>query len=92
MALYRSPDYQINWPFSSGEEVQTRFPRYRPWCHLGFLIGTILTLFFNFFLSTSHPDDSCQVWSQLVFRVRRRSEKESFKMAAIAASLDFRSE
>ena len=22
MALYRSPDYQINWPFGSGEELQ----------------------------------------------------------------------
>ena len=27
MALYRSPDYQINWPFGSGEEVQIRLPR-----------------------------------------------------------------
>ena len=26
MALYLSPDYQINWPFGS-EEVQNRFPR-----------------------------------------------------------------
>ena len=26
-ALYCSPDYQINWPFGSGEEVQNRFPR-----------------------------------------------------------------
>ena len=27
MALYRSTDYQINWPFGSEEEVQIRFPR-----------------------------------------------------------------
>ena len=27
MAQYHSSDYQINWPFSSGEEVQNRFPR-----------------------------------------------------------------
>ena len=46
MALYRSLDYQVNWPFGSGEEVQIRFPRWRPWHHHGFLIGTILALFF----------------------------------------------
>ena len=27
MALYRSTDYQINWPFGSEEEVQIGFPR-----------------------------------------------------------------
>ena len=27
MVLYRSPDYQINWPFSPGVEVQNRCPR-----------------------------------------------------------------
>ena len=46
MALYCSPDYQINWTFSSGEEVQNRYPRQLPWHHLGFLIRTILALFY----------------------------------------------
>ena len=27
MALYLSPDYQMNLPFNSGEEVQNKFPR-----------------------------------------------------------------
>ena len=31
MALYRLPDYQVIWPFGSGEEVQNRFPRKRTW-------------------------------------------------------------
>ena len=69
MALYRSPD-QINWPFGSGEEVQNRFPRERPWHHLGYLIGLILALFY-----LQVTDASYQVWSQLAFRFRRRSEK-----------------
>ena len=36
--------FQVNWSFSSGEEVKSRFPR----CHgghLGFQIGTILAIF-----------------------------------------------
>ena len=45
MALCRSPDYQIDWTFASGEEVQNRLPRQQPWRHLGFLIGEILVLF-----------------------------------------------
>ena len=44
--LYRSLDYQINWTSGSGEEVQNRFPRQWPWCHLGFLIGTNLALYY----------------------------------------------
>ena len=70
MPLNLSPDYQINWPFGSGEEVQTRFPRDRSHGgHLGFLIGT----FFALFLSTSHPKASYQ--SQYAFRFCRGSEK-----------------
>ena len=43
----------------------------------------------SYFLSTSHPDASYQVSSQLAFKFRRRREKYSLKMAAI---LDFRLE
>ena len=32
--------------FPSGEEVQNRFPRQRPWRHLGFLTERILALFY----------------------------------------------
>ena len=46
MALYRSSAYQINWTFGSGEEVQNRFSKQRPWRHIGFLIGTNLALFY----------------------------------------------
>ena len=44
---------------------------------------------FSYFLSTSHLDASYQVSSQLAFRFRRRIEKWIFKMAAMAATLDF---
>ena len=54
--------------------------------HLGFLIGTVLAFFF---LSTSHPDASYQVTSQLAVVFRRRREKQIFKMVAKAAIFDF---
>ena len=41
MALYRSPDYQINWRFGSGKEVQNNFQDNSHGGHLGFLIGTL---------------------------------------------------
>ena len=46
MALYRSPDYQINWPFGSGKEVQTDFQDSSHGSHLGFLIRSILAHFY----------------------------------------------
>ena len=58
--MYRSPDHQINWPFGSGEYVQNRVPRQRPWCHLVFLIGAILALFYlqvNLMLSIKFQDN-----------------------------------
>ena len=47
---------------------------------------------FSCFQYTSHPDASWQVSSKLVFWFGRRSEKHIFKMAAMAAILNFRSE
>ena len=44
---------------------------------------------FSYFWSTSRPNASYHVWSQLAFGFRRRSEKKIFKMAAMAAILDF---
>ena len=36
MALNCSPDYQINWPFSSGEEMQNRqLMKILHWCAFG---------------------------------------------------------
>ena len=79
--------FKVNKPFCSGEEMKNRFSRWPPWWHLGFPIGTILAIFF----SISHPHASYQVSSQLAFGFRRRSEKMIFKMATMAAILDFRS-
>ena len=55
--------------------------------HLGFPIRMILAIF----ISKSHPDASYQFSNQLALWFRKISEKKSFKMAAITASLDFRS-
>ena len=56
--------------------------------HLGFPIGTILAIF----IPTSHPDASYQFSNQLALWFRKISEKKkSFKRAAMAAILDFRS-
>ena len=79
--------FRVNWSFGSGEEAKNRFSRWLPsrpswishWHD------------FSYFLSTSHPNVSYQVWSQLAFRCRRRSEKQIFKIAAMVAILDLRS-
>ena len=47
---------------------------------------------FSYFVCTSHPNASYQVSSQLAFWFRRRRKKWIFKMATMAAILDFRSE
>ena len=47
---------------------------------------------FTYFWSTSHPDASEEVSSQLAFRFRRRSEKYIFKMAIMVAIFEFRLE
>ena len=39
---------------------------------------------------TGHPDASHQISSEIAFRFRRKSEKQIFKMAAMATILDFR--
>ena len=58
--------FRVNWPFCSGEEAKNRFSRWLPswisdWQD------------FSYFWSTSHPNVSYKVWSQLAFRWRRRS-------------------
>ena len=44
ITLYRSPDYNINWPFEE-KKFQIDFQDSGHGVHLGFLIGTILALF-----------------------------------------------
>ena len=53
--------------------------------HHGFPIGTILAIL----ISTSHPDASYQFSNQLALWFKKISEKKIFKMAAMAATLDF---
>ena len=56
--------FGVNWPFSSGEEAKNRFSRWRPsW------ISDRND--FSYFWSTSHPDASYQVSSQLAQGCRR---------------------
>ena len=56
--------FGVNWPFSSGEEAKNRFSRWRPsW------ISNRHN--FSYFWSTSHPDASYQVSSQLAQGCRR---------------------
>ena len=45
----------------------------------------------SYFRSASHPNASYQVSSQLALLFRRRKENQIFKIAIIAAILDFRS-
>ena len=45
--------------------------------------------FLAIFLSTSHPDTSYHVLSQLAFQFRWRRSKQIFKMVTVVASLDF---
>ena len=77
--------FQVNWPFGSGEEVKNRFSSWRPWQPSWISDRKD----FSYFWCTSHPNASYQVSSQLAFRL---AKKQIFKMAAMAAVLDFRSE
>ena len=56
--------FGVNWPFGSGKEAKIRFSRWRPsWISERHN--------FSYFLSTSHPDASYQVLSQLAQGYRR---------------------
>ena len=61
--------FRVNWPFSSGEEAKNRFSRWLPWWPSWISDWHD----FSYFCSTSHPNVSHEVWSQLAFRSRRRS-------------------
>ena len=63
--------FGVNWPFGSGEEAKNRFSRWRPWRPSWNSDWND----FSYFWSTSHPDASYQVSSQLAFGVRIRSQK-----------------
>ena len=61
--------FRVNWPFSSGEEAKNRFSRWLPWRPSWISDWHD----FSYFWSTSNPNVSYEVWSQLAFRCRRRS-------------------
>ena len=74
-----STKFQVNWPFSSGEEAQNRFQNSGHDSHLGFPIRKILAILNLHDLSTCHDDASHQVLSQLAFQFRRIGEKIDFQ-------------
>ena len=59
--------FGFNWPFGSGEEAKNRFSRWRPWRPS----WNSDRKDFSYFWSTSHPDASYQVSSQLAQGCRR---------------------
>ena len=59
--------FGVNWPFGSGEEAKNRFSRWLPWQPSWISDQND----FSYFWSTSHPNASCHVWSQLAFGFRR---------------------
>ena len=63
--------FRVNWSFSSGEEAKNRFSRWLPWWPSWIYDRHD----FSYFWSTSHPNASYKVSSQLAFRFRRRSEQ-----------------
>ena len=59
--------FGVNWPFGSGEEAKNRFSRWRPWRPSWNFDRND----FSYFWSTSPPDASYQVSSQLAQGCRR---------------------
>ena len=74
---------QVSWLFGSGKEAKQKknidFQGSGHCSYLGFPIGMILVIFYQHVISmlptTSHPDASYRVSSQLVFRFRREAKK-----------------
>ena len=86
-----STKFQVNWPFGSGQEAKNRFSRWWP------LRPSWISDWndFSYFWFTNHPDDSYQVWSQLAFQFRRRSENRfsrwpPFPIGTILAIVDLK--
>ena len=80
--------FQVNWPFSSGEEVKNRFSRWPPCSNLGFPFGTILAIF-DWQVTLMLPTEFKVNWP---FRSEEAKKKKIFKMATTAAIFDFRLE
>ena len=67
--------FGVYWLLGLGEEAKNRFSRWLPWWPSWISDRHD----FSYFWSTSHPDASYQVWGQLAFWFRRRSEKIDFQ-------------
>ena len=70
VSLMLPTKFRVNWPFGS-EEAKDRFSRWPPWRPSWISVQND----FSYFYSTSHPNASYQVSSQLLFWFRRSSEK-----------------
>ena len=77
--------FHVSWPFVSSEEAKNRFSKWWPWRPAWISNWNN----FSYFGSTRHPNAPFQASSQMAFRFRRRSEKQTFKIVAMAAILDF---
>ena len=85
--IYKSPWCFLQSFESIGLSVQKKKGKidFQVGCLLGFPSGMILAIF----ISTSHPHVAYQFSNQLALWFRKISEKKSFKMDVMAASLDF---
>ena len=77
--------FRVSWPFGSGEEAKIDFQDGHHGGHLGFPIGMVLAIFI-LQVTSMLPTKFRFNWP---FWFRRRSKKYIFKMATMAAILDF---
>ena len=64
--------FPVNWHLGLAEEAKNRFSRWPPPCRPSWIYDCHD---FSYFWSTSHPNASYELSSQLAFRCSRRSEK-----------------
>ena len=76
--------FRVNWPFGSGEEVKNRFSRWLPWRPSWFYDRHD----FSYFLSTSHPYASYQVW-RTGLSVQEKKRKIDFQDGCHGGHLGF---
>ena len=76
--------FRVNWPFSSGEEAKNRFLRWLPWRPSWISDWHD----FSYFLSTSHPNVSYQVW-RIVFSVQEKKLNIDFQDSGHGGHLGF---
>ena len=80
---------QVNLPFGSGKEAKIEFQDCRHSGNFGFPIGTILSFFL---LINKSPRCSLLSFKSISLSAQEMKQKKIFKMAAMAAIMDFRSD